>query len=182
MLVCHENLVDGDVDELDEEADEAHNEESGHCRPGDLDKLLPIGFGTFLHEVHRIPDLRIVIRANEHTYKVLQRLDHDRIHVRHGGGPLESLWNWISFLVLAAAACRAILLKPSCASFIGGFFTKLIFFSAKLVDRRPHQGRGRGALSDTPRLLRRACCVRGSSRLTEILLVRVIILSRDVKI
>jgi len=42
------------VDELDEEADEAHDEEADAGGAGDLGELLPVGFRALLHEVHRI--------------------------------------------------------------------------------------------------------------------------------
>jgi hypothetical protein len=39
LLCADDDVVDGDVDELDEEADEAHNGEADGCGDGDLLEL-----------------------------------------------------------------------------------------------------------------------------------------------
>ena len=53
-LVADKDVVDGDVDELDEEADEAHDAEADAGGLGDGRELLPVGLGALLHEVHGI--------------------------------------------------------------------------------------------------------------------------------
>ena len=45
-----DDVVDGDVDELDEEADEAHDPEPDGGGDGDLGELLPVRLGAPLHQ------------------------------------------------------------------------------------------------------------------------------------
>ena len=53
-LASYEDIVDGDVNELDEEADESHDTETHTGGLGDSHKFLPVGLGALLHEVHGI--------------------------------------------------------------------------------------------------------------------------------
>ena len=49
--LCSDNdIVDGDVDELDEESDESHQREANGCGDGDLLELLPVGLGASLDQ------------------------------------------------------------------------------------------------------------------------------------
>ena len=53
--LCSDNdIVDGDVDELDEESDESHQREANGCGDGDLLELLPVWLGAPLHQTHRV--------------------------------------------------------------------------------------------------------------------------------
>lgn len=46
----HNDLVDGDENELDKKANEAHDHEASCCPDTDLVKLLPIGLGASVYE------------------------------------------------------------------------------------------------------------------------------------
>merc|ERR1719412_3346736 len=48
------DIVDGDVDELDEESDESHQREADGCGNSDLLELLPVGLGASLLQTHRV--------------------------------------------------------------------------------------------------------------------------------
>ena len=49
--LCSDNdIVDGDVDELDEEANEAHDAKSNCSGDGNLGELLPVGLGAPLDQ------------------------------------------------------------------------------------------------------------------------------------
>ena len=50
MLDPDDDIVNGDVDELDEEADESHDGESDGGGDGDLLKLLPVRLCAALHQ------------------------------------------------------------------------------------------------------------------------------------
>ena len=50
-----ENIVDGDVDDLDEEPDEAHDQEPNSRGTGNLSELLTIGLVALHHQMLRIP-------------------------------------------------------------------------------------------------------------------------------
>ncbi len=50
MLDPHDDVVNGDVDELDEEADESHDGESDGGGDGDLLELLPVRLCASLHQ------------------------------------------------------------------------------------------------------------------------------------
>merc|ERR1719167_1694188 len=54
-LCPHYNIVDGDVDELDKEADEAHDTKANSSGNGNLGELLPVGLGAPLdrHTFHQ---------------------------------------------------------------------------------------------------------------------------------
>merc|ERR1719500_1070902 len=45
-----DDVIDGDVDELDEEPDEAHDAEADGGGDGDLGELLPVGLGAALDQ------------------------------------------------------------------------------------------------------------------------------------
>jgi len=49
-LRAHNNVVDGNVDELDEEANEAHDGKTYRCCHGNLLVLLPVGLCAALHQ------------------------------------------------------------------------------------------------------------------------------------
>ena len=49
-LASYEDIVDGDVDELDEEADEAHDREANRRRLRDLGEFRLVGLGAALDE------------------------------------------------------------------------------------------------------------------------------------
>jgi len=66
-LVGHEDLVDGNVHELDEEAHEAHDQEAHARRPGDLDEFLPVGLCALLHEVHGVFDLKTTLAQRQNA-------------------------------------------------------------------------------------------------------------------
>ena len=53
-LVANEDVVDGDVNELDEEADEAHDGKADAGGLGNGRELLPVGLGALLHQVHGV--------------------------------------------------------------------------------------------------------------------------------
>lgn len=46
----HNDLVDGDENQLDKKANEAHDHESSCCPRADLVEFLPIGLGASVHE------------------------------------------------------------------------------------------------------------------------------------
>ncbi len=50
MLDTHDDVINGDVDELDEEADESHDGESDGGGDGNLLELLPVRLGASLHQ------------------------------------------------------------------------------------------------------------------------------------
>ena len=50
----HNDVIDGDMDELDKEANEAHNSESDSSCESDLLEFLSIGFGAFFDKSERI--------------------------------------------------------------------------------------------------------------------------------
>ena len=50
LLDPDNNVVDGDVNEFDEEADEAHDGEANGCGDGNLLELLAVRFGASLHQ------------------------------------------------------------------------------------------------------------------------------------
>ena len=54
VVLSDNDIVDGDVDELDEESDESHQREANGCGDGDLLELLPVGLGASLHQTHRV--------------------------------------------------------------------------------------------------------------------------------
>ena len=54
VLCPHYNIVDGDVDELDKEADEAHDAKADSSGDGNLGELLPVGLGAPLHQPDRV--------------------------------------------------------------------------------------------------------------------------------
>jgi len=58
------DVVDGDVDELDEEPDEAHQGKPNGCCYGDLLELFPVGLGAFFDKAVRV------------LGKLLGRVDH----------------------------------------------------------------------------------------------------------
>lgn len=64
-------MVDGHVDELHEEPDEPHDQETPSSRPNDFDEFFSVRFRAFLDKVHGV------------FVKLLQRLDDDGINVRH---------------------------------------------------------------------------------------------------
>ena len=76
-LVADKDVVDGDVDELDEEADEAHDAEADAGGLGDGRELLPVGLGALLHEVHGV------------LHELLQGLHNHGVDVGHGGDCAE---------------------------------------------------------------------------------------------
>ena len=49
-----DDVVNGNVNEFDEKAYEAHDAESDGRRHGDLDELLPVGFCAALHQSGRV--------------------------------------------------------------------------------------------------------------------------------
>merc|ERR1719167_17679 len=53
-LCPHYNIVDGDVDELDKEADEAHDTKANSSCNGNLGELLPVRLGAPLHQPDRV--------------------------------------------------------------------------------------------------------------------------------
>ena len=53
-LRADDDVVDGNVDELDEETNEAHDGESDGGGHRDLLVLLPVGFGAALHQPDRV--------------------------------------------------------------------------------------------------------------------------------
>jgi hypothetical protein len=54
MLDPADDVVNGDVDELDEEADESHDGESDGGGDGDLLELLPVRLCASLHQPDRV--------------------------------------------------------------------------------------------------------------------------------
>merc|ERR1719167_681010 len=53
-LCPHYNIVDGDVDELDKEADEAHDTKANGSGDGNLGELLPVRLGAPLDQPDRV--------------------------------------------------------------------------------------------------------------------------------
>ena len=53
-LVANEDVVDGDVNELDEETNEAHDGKADSGGLGNGREFLPVGLGALLHQVHGI--------------------------------------------------------------------------------------------------------------------------------
>ena len=49
-----DDVVDGNVNEFDEEADESHYGEADGRRHGDLHELLPVWLGAALDQTHRV--------------------------------------------------------------------------------------------------------------------------------
>jgi len=71
-----DDVVDGNVNEFDEEANESHDGEAdGRCH-GDLDELLPVWLGASLHQTHRI--------LGEVTHRL--QLQQEGIHDEEDGG------------------------------------------------------------------------------------------------
>lgn len=64
-----DDVVDGDVDELDEEADEAHDGEADRGGKRDLLVLLTVRLSALLHEADRV--LRETLRWVHHVRHVL---------------------------------------------------------------------------------------------------------------
>ena len=55
MTLCSDNdVVDGDVDELDKKPDEAHQSKPDGRGDGDLLELLPVGLGASLDKSDRV--------------------------------------------------------------------------------------------------------------------------------
>lgn len=54
-LTPDQDIVDWDVNELDEKADEAHDEEADTGGPSDLHKFLTVRLCALFHQVHRVP-------------------------------------------------------------------------------------------------------------------------------
>jgi len=53
-LISNKNIVNGNVNQLDKEPNESHDEKADTCRLGDLHKFLSIGFRTFLDQMRRV--------------------------------------------------------------------------------------------------------------------------------
>lgn len=53
-LGAHDDVVDGNVYQLDEEADEAHDAEANGGGDGNLLELLAVGLGAALHQADRV--------------------------------------------------------------------------------------------------------------------------------
>ena len=53
-LVANQDVVDGDVNELDEETNEAHDGKADAGGLGNGREFLPVGLGALLHQVHGI--------------------------------------------------------------------------------------------------------------------------------
>lgn len=53
-LGAHDDVVDGDVYQLDEKADEAHDAEADCGGNGDFLELLAVGLGAALHQTDRV--------------------------------------------------------------------------------------------------------------------------------
>jgi len=70
-----DDVVDGDMNEFDEEADEAHDGEANGGGHGDLDELLPVGLGASFDQTHRI--------LGEIPHRL--QLQQEGIHVEDGG-------------------------------------------------------------------------------------------------
>lgn len=53
-LRSHNDVVDGDVDQLDKEADEAHDSKPDRSRYGNLLELFPVWFGALFDQANGV--------------------------------------------------------------------------------------------------------------------------------
>ena len=53
-LIANQDVVDGDVNQLDKETDESHNEKANAGGLGNGGELLSVGLGAFLDQMNRI--------------------------------------------------------------------------------------------------------------------------------
>lgn len=53
-LISHENVIDGNVNQLDKETNESHDEKSSGSCLGDRGKLFPVGLSALLDQMHRV--------------------------------------------------------------------------------------------------------------------------------
>jgi hypothetical protein len=53
-LISHENVIDGNVNQLDKETDETHDEKSSGGGLGDRGELFAVGLGALLDQMHRV--------------------------------------------------------------------------------------------------------------------------------
>ena len=65
LLLAYQNVVYGNMDQFDKEADEAHDQKADSCGLGDVCEFLSVGLGALFDQMHRV-FCKLLQRLNEH--------------------------------------------------------------------------------------------------------------------